>query len=79
MSWLEVLILYGLYCAYTGIREKAKHHHELLTFDALERIFRWFMVVAMTWVLVAMSLRGLELLDVYSQLSAIRRSNTFQP
>jgi hypothetical protein len=79
MNWFGILILIGLYRVCTGIHKKAFHHHELLTFDALDRIGRWFMVVAMTWVLVAMLLRGLELLDVYSQLSVIYRPDTFKP
>ena len=79
MNWVGVVILLGLYSAYANIRKMATHHHELLTVDALDRIFRWFIVVTVTWVVVVMLLRGVELLDGYSELSASHHSHVSKP
>ena len=79
MNWVGVVILIGLYGACANIHKMATHRHELLTVDALDRIFRWFMVVTVTWVVVATLLHGLELLDLYSDLLATHHANVSKP
>ena len=78
MNWLGILILIGLYPVYRGIRDAANHHHEQLAFDVLYRVGRWFVVVSVTWVVVAIAMRGLHLLDVSSQFSTTHHASTFE-
>ncbi len=69
-SALIIVACVGIYYLQRWIHDRAAHHPQWQTFDALDRLMQWAIVVSLVWIGVSITFQTIELTSIINEVKA---------
>ncbi len=66
---LIIVVCVGLFYLRRWVHDRAMHHPEWQTFDALDRLMQWAIVVSVVWIAVSLTFHTIELTSIIHELN----------